>query len=125
MMNLFTALLLSSYILVPIGIFWGWTPFFFSKDGYTFFSVISCIGFALATASASLVVGAAIYARIAGGFVHYDPRLKPVFLAGISLTAAGLLISVIGVWRKNPLRWLAPACSAGMTVVWLYLLAAE
>ena len=125
MIGLFIALVLSSYVLVPIGIIWGWARFIARREAPSTFSIISCIGFGFATASAVLVAGTALYANAVGGFVSYDPRLKQVFRLGILLTAASVVTSLIGIWRKNPLRWFAPACSAGMTVIWLYLMAAE
>jgi hypothetical protein len=125
MLSLFFTLLLASYVAVPVLIVWGWIRYSSERDKLKAFSLISFAGFALATTSGLLVVGTSIFAQMIGGFVHYDQRLKWVFRLGILFTVASIVPSLIGIWRKNPLRWHAPACSIGMAVIWLYLLAAE
>jgi hypothetical protein len=125
MLGAFFVLLLASYFAVPVLIVWGWIRYFSKQDKLKTFPLISCVGLALATASGFLVVGTAVFARVTGGFAYYDPGLKWVFRLGILLTAASIVLSLIGIWRKSSLRWHAPTCSIGMAVIWLYLFAAE
>ena len=110
-----------SYICVPAALIWGWARAAVGRHKATFSSILSLIGFVLATLSALLAAGSAIYARAIGGFPFLDPRVLRIIRLGLVLSAAGMIPALIGMLRPNELRWHAPACNAGMLLVWFYL----
>ena len=125
MTDLLMTFVLLSYLLIPAGIVWGWVRYFAKPTKLTMAFAFSLIGFGLTTASAMLVAGAAVYSGMVGGFQFYDPRLIKVFRVGALLTGLSVLTSLVGIWKKNPLRWFASICSTGMGIAWFYLMLAE
>jgi hypothetical protein len=81
-------------------------------------SILSLIGFALATASELLVVSSVPYARVRGGFPYYDSLLMRIYAWGVMLSLSGIVFGIGGVWRLGPGRWLAPVCSLGTLLFW-------
>jgi hypothetical protein len=86
--------------------------------------MLSLAGFTLASASALLAISAVVYAQ-AIGFPFYDPRLLRAYRWGCLLSISGIVFAISGVWRKSPLRWLAPACSVGTLLFWLMATTSE
>jgi hypothetical protein len=76
------------------------------------------IGFFLATCSALLAFGGLLYAHAIGGFPFYDPRLMRLHRWGARLSLAGIVLGIIGCFRRNTLRWYAPICSVGVFIFW-------
>jgi hypothetical protein len=76
---------------------------------------MSLIGFSCGVASLMVCVGAFVYAKPAAGWLGYD---SPLIRWGARLFLAGIVFSLAGVWRKNPLRWQAAASSIGALVLW-------
>ncbi len=65
---------LAVYAGVPVLTVWGWVRWSTRTQPRTLFSILSLIGFTLATASGLLAVSSVLYAHAIGGFPFYDPR---------------------------------------------------
>ena len=105
-------------VVVPALIIWGWIRWSKNTIPRTIPSTLSFIGFCLATASASLGLCAALYARFIRSFPFYDPTLMRIYRCGGLLSLAATLFAIGGVWRQGPVRWLAPACAFGTLLFW-------
>jgi hypothetical protein len=82
-------------------------------------------GFALASMSAVVAIGAGLYSVTTGGFLYYAPSLLMIYRIGLLLSLGGLAFGLGGVWKRNPLRWHAPALSIGMLLLWLFWASGE
>jgi hypothetical protein len=106
------------YVVLPVTIIGGWIRWLRHRAPETRFSLLSLVAFALATCSALLALISLIYAHAIDGFPYYDPRLLRFYRWGGILSDAGLVLGIIGCWRRNPLRWYAPLCALSMSVFW-------
>jgi hypothetical protein len=106
------------YVGLPVLIIWGWARWFSRTQPRTLPSILSLIGFILATASGLLALASVLYAHAIGGFPYYDPRLLRIYAWGGLLSLSGIVFGIAGVWRPGPVRWLAPACSFGTLLFW-------
>ncbi len=118
-------LLISVYLGLPVVLFMGWRQWLRRSSPQARLSALSFIGFVLASSSALLAIGAALYAMAAGGFRYYDPKLLVIYRIGILLSLAGLTSAVVGVWKRGAVRWHALTLSAGMLFLWLVWASAE
>jgi len=114
-----------TYLVVPALIVWGWIRWSKSIVPRSIPSTLSFIGFCLATASALLGLFAALYARFIHSFPFYDPALMRIYACGGLLSLAAILFGIAGVWRRGPVRWLAPACSLGTLLFWFLAASSE
>ena len=114
-------------LVIPALLLWGWirwanrpqdTPLSRSD-------VFSLVGFSLATASAGLAFGTHLYARFVHSFAPYDPWLLRIYACGCLLSVVGIVFSVAGTGRANPVRWLAPICAIGTLLFWLLAMSSE
>lgn len=110
-------------ITAPASIFAGWRRWWLHRHEFKKAWLIS--GIALATASALLAVTSIAYAQLIHGFDYYQPALMRIFGFGLLLPAAGLIISIGGLWIKNPARWLAPFACLSMLAFWLLMAGLE
>jgi len=117
-------LIFLGYLVAPVVLVWGWAWWGVQPKLKTVPSILSLIGFILATASALLAVSSVVYAQI-HGFRYYDPLLLRIFRWGLLLSLAGILFGVAGVWRKNSLRWHTPACALGTLAFWIVAASGE
>jgi uncharacterized BrkB/YihY/UPF0761 family membrane protein len=108
------------YLILPLAILVGWVRWLHRRTLPSLFSVLSLLAFGLATCSALLALSSVIYAHFIGGFPFYDPRLLRIYRWGGSLSLGGMILGVVGCWRRSPLRWYAPLCSIGMSVFWAF-----
>lgn len=106
------------YVGLPVLMIWGWVRWFSRTQPRTLPSILSLIGFALATASGLLAVSSVLYAHVRGGFPYYDPLLMRIYAWGGMLSLSGIVFGIGGVWRPGPVRWLAPICSLGTLLFW-------
>ncbi|PYV14111.1 MAG: hypothetical protein DMG21_19205 [Acidobacteria bacterium] len=113
------------YVAVPVVTVWGWVRWSKRSQPRTVFSMLSLVGFTLATASAFLAISSAIYAQAIGGFPFYDPLLLMIVKFGAVLSSAAIVFGIIGMWRRGPLRWHAPACGVGTFLFWFFTAMAE
>ena len=107
------------YLVSPFSLFCGWVRFARREWPHReVLPLLTLVSFVLATASAVLAVGAAIYARF-HYFPYYDPLLMKIFGIGLLLSLGGLLLALIGIWRPSSLRWYAPVSAITTAVFWL------
>jgi hypothetical protein len=106
------------YVALPVAIIGGWIGWVRRRAPETRFSLLSLVAFSLATCSALLALISLIYAHAIGGFPYYDPRLLRFYRWGGILSDAGLVLGIIGCWRRSSLRWYAPLCALGIAVFW-------
>jgi RHS repeat-associated protein len=78
------------YIGLPALMGWGWVRWFKRTQPRTLPSILSLIGFALATASGLLAVSSLLYAHMRGGFPYYDPLLMGIYAGKERDTESGL-----------------------------------
>ena len=105
------------YLALPAAMIWG-VRLLKRTQPRTWPSVLSLLGFALATASGLLATASVLYAHSIGGFPFYDPLLLRIYRWGALLSLSGTVFALIGVWRPGPLRWHAPACAVGTLLFW-------
>lgn len=113
------------YLILPAAIVAGWIGWMRRRTSETPFSLLSVLGFGLSTCSALLAVGAVVYAHAIGGFPFYDPRLLRIYRWGSLLSLSGLVLGVVGIWRRSPLRWYAPLAAAGTLAFWFFAASSE
>ena len=106
------------YLSLPVLVIWGWIRWSTRTQPRTLFSILSLIGFTLATTSGLLAVSSLLYAHAIGGFPFYDPLLMRIYRWGGLLSLSGIVFGIAGVWRPGPVRWLAPVCSFGTLLFW-------
>jgi hypothetical protein len=111
------AYVLCIYVALPVAILGGWIRWAKQPKLLALLSVLSMIGFFLATCSALLAFCGLLYAH-AVGFQFYDPRLMRFYRWGGYLSLSGIVLGIIGCFRRNTLRWYAPICSVGVFIFW-------
>ncbi len=117
-------LVVIGYLVAPVALIWGWTRWTRQPKQRTAPAIFSLIGFVFATASAVVAVLSVAYAQV-HHFPYYDPLLLRIFRWGVSLSLAGILFGIGGVWRPGPLRWHAPICGLGMLAFWFLAASGE
>lgn len=80
-------------------------------------SILSLVGFVLASASAVFAVSTIVVAQF-HHFPYYDPPLLRIFRWGTFLSLGGIVFGVSGAWRRSSLRWHAPVSATGMLASW-------
>jgi hypothetical protein len=108
-----------SYGVLPAVLVWGWVRWCKRPKLRTLPSIISLVGFILATASATLAASALAYASFVRFSSGLDPVLYRMFGSGMWISFAGILFSVSGAWRQSSLRWHAPVCALGTLAFWM------
>ena len=122
---LVAGLFLAGYLLSPTILIWGWARWLRLPKQKTVTSVLSLLGFILATLSALVAVSGMIYSFAIGGFPYYDPRLMKIMAVGGLLSLGSLTFSLSGIWRANSLRWHAPVSAIATLAFWLAAVAGE
>jgi hypothetical protein len=107
-----------TYIVLPGMFAWGWFRWSTNATPRTVLSSTSLLGFLLANASALLAIATAIWALVRP-FPFYDPTLLRIFGVGGLLALLAICASLVGIWRKNALRWIALACGMAMLAFWI------
>jgi len=125
MQIIFIAAWLITELGIPLLLIWGWIRWSKDRNPRTIPTTLSLVGFTLSSSSALLALLTALYARFIRSFPFYDPTLMKIYGYGSLLSVAGLLFGIAGVWRRGPLRWLAPACSIGMLAFWIIAMTGE
>ena len=118
-------LVICAFSIGPIALIWGWVRWSKRPKMMTICSMLSLIGFILATCSALLAIGSTIYAQRIGGFGFYDPLHLRIIRWGSLISAVGILIGLGGAWRKSPLRWFSVASAVGMFAFWILVAESE
>jgi small-conductance mechanosensitive channel len=98
---------------------WGWIRWAKQKERRIALPGPSFIGFLFASISALLAISTLLHPRFVAGFDTYDSTLMmKIYKYGALLSAAGMILAIIGIWRRGPLRWYAPICGLGTFVFW-------
>jgi len=111
--------LLVIYVVLPSMMIWGWIRWTTNNEQRTVFSVLSLIGFSLATLSIILAISSTLFARATRGLLLYDPFSLTIPAWGALISATGLVIVGVGLWRRSLLRWHALICSVGALMFWV------
>ena len=82
-------------------------------------AVWTLMAFTLASASALLNLGTAIYAYHIRGFRHYDPTLLRIYDWGLGLALVAFFFSWPGKNTESPLRLKAAILASWMLLIWL------
>jgi hypothetical protein len=111
-------LAIPSYLVGPVLLVWGWIRWIRHRPmNWTMGPLFSFVGFCLATAA--YAVGPIVIA-LARDFEHPSPLIDPLLQFGLILSLSSLVCALGGVWRKSPLRWLAPALALCAFCFWLF-----
>ena len=121
---LWIAVPLFVFIGVPVVLAWGWTRWSRDDTPRTISKILSLVGFSLASLSAALGLGTALYATV-HHFPFYDPTLMRIYALGTLLSLGGIAFALAGVWRRSPLRWHALLSSIGMLCFWFIAASTE
>jgi hypothetical protein len=116
---LFGVLIGLGLVVAPIALCWGWIRWIRQPKDRSVSSVLSLIGFVLATASGLLALSWMVYAYVIHGFEFYDPVFLRMARAGILLALGGTLFGIGGAWRAASLRWHAPLAAVGTLAFWI------
>jgi hypothetical protein len=106
------------YGVAPVSLVWGWALWVRYSKPWTISGVLAFIGFALASVSGILGVAVIVFAR-AGAASIGSQLFRWIFLAGLLSSLVGILFATGGIWRRGPLRWLAPAGALSTLAFWL------
>lgn len=116
---LFGLVAVVTYLLGPIFLVWGWLSWVKQRPkSWTRSSVLSFVGFCVASLSAVFAVWTILYAA-SGRFESNYPFFFRTLRRGVILATLALVCGFAGMWRKHPLRWQAPAASICDIAFWL------
>lgn len=115
-----------AYLVAPTALVWGWIRYVKSfRQSLTFFSMLSLLGFFLASASASYGLCVVLYSLLGGfgtGSLNYAPDYESFYRCvrngGIASLSA-LAFALAGVWGRSALRWQSLASALGTLAFWL------
>lgn len=113
------------WIVGPVTLIWGWIRWARQPKSWTITSILSLLGFSLASASALVAVASIIYANSIRAFAFYDPLLMKILGVGTLLALEGIVIGMGGVWRPSALRWHSLISAFEMLAFWLGVAMAE
>jgi len=119
---LFGIMIVLGSLASPMFLIWGWTRWIRLPKVRTIPAILSLVGFMFATASALVAISTIVYAQI-HHFPYYDPLLLKIFRWGFLLSLGGVTFGISGLWRSNPLRWLALV--AGFCTLLFWIMAAS
>lgn len=106
---------LAAYVCVPVAFISGWVRWPRWRGPWSGVTALSSLGFLTGTGSVLLAVAALAH----GSWRYYDSRLLKIYGVGMLISLVGLVLSLIGSFRKSHLRWQALLLSAGMLVLWV------
>jgi hypothetical protein len=108
-----------TFIAAPVCLLWGWIRWAHHRQLPSFLAKLSFIAFLLATASTILVIVSMIYTRTSDAFLFFDTTYYHFIIAGYWLSGVGLVLTLVGIWRKGPVRVHALICTLGTLLYWL------
>jgi hypothetical protein len=111
-------LAIAIYFATPASLIWGWVCWTRSTSPRSVLVIFSVAGMALASVSALVALVSVFHAQAIGGFPYYDSRLLRYYRWGGVLSMGAILFALVGIWRKNPIRWFALAGAVGTLAFW-------
>lgn len=114
-----------AFVMTPLVMIWGWWRWTRRDKQWTIAATFSLTSFALATTSALLAISSVICGRVIGGFPYYDPRLMRIYTWGTFISATSIVLALVGIARRNSLRWHALFCGVGTLVYWFTMAESE
>jgi hypothetical protein len=113
-MILFAAFWFVSMLATPLALIVGWTRFKRHPRQTGFCGWAGFFSLMTATVSALLAIGALMH----GGWKYYDPLLMKIYGAGLLVSTLGLVLGILGLFRRGDLRWIGAVASFGMLMFW-------
>lgn len=101
----------------PVAAVWGWIRFFRRPRARGFLHAASVTGQTLAAVSLLLAAGALVY-EYTVGFADWARALQLIFAIGLLLSLLAVLASVVGLFRRSAIRWLALVAGFGSLAFW-------
>ena len=101
----------------PVAAVWGWVRFFRRPRANGFLHRASVTGQTLAALSLLLAAGALVY-EYTVGFADWARALQLIFAIGLLLSLLAVLASVVGLFRRSAIRWLALVAGFGSLAFW-------
>ena len=101
----------------PVAAVWGWIRFFRRPRARGFLHAASVTGQTLAAVSL-LLVGQPLAYAYAVGFADWARALQLIFAIGLLLSLLAVLASVVGLFRRSAIRWLALVAGFGSLAFW-------
>jgi hypothetical protein len=112
------------YLVSPVLLICGWAQWVRQPKLKTALSILSLVGFVLATVSALFAISAVAYAQM-HRFPHSDPTLIRIYRTGLLLSRCGIVLGIGGIWRPGSLRWYAPISSVATLAFWMLAATSE
>ncbi len=100
------------YAVVPVTAFAGLRRCLRARSERKWIFLPSLIGFGFGLSSVALVFVAIVWGG--GHYRYYDQDLLRFYGIGMLLSLVGVSAGLVGIWKKNLLRWHAPVLSLGM-----------
>jgi hypothetical protein len=122
---LFAILIAGGFVIGPVALVWSWLRLFRNRNAIPNFPVLSFLSLLCTTASALLAIGSTIYAHHVGGFGFYDPRLLRIYRCGFYLSLGAILLSLIGIFQRSPIRWLPIGAGIDSLFFWFCMASGE
>jgi hypothetical protein len=120
----FVILVAMSYAVAPFSLIYGWIRWARKPKLASILERLSFTGFISASTSAVIAISTAILAQV-DHFGFYDPTLMKLMKWGSLFSLVGIVLATGGLFKKSPLRWLAPLCAMGTLAFWLFAAAGE
>lgn len=115
-LQLILIVLTALYCAGPVAAVWGWIRFFRRPRARGFLHAASVTGMGLS--AASLLLAAALVYEYTIGFADFALALQLIFAIGLLLFSLAVLASLIGLFRRSGIRWLALLSGFGALAFW-------
>jgi hypothetical protein len=116
-------LVVLGYFVTPAMLVWGWARWLMRPMQWTITSILSLIGFLLATTSAIVALCTIGHAGSVDG--NFDPLMRSLFRVGIFSSLGGIVFGIGGVWRPSSLRWHSAISAVSTVALWLMMLVTD
>lgn len=116
-LQLILIVLTALYCAGPVAAVWGWIRFFRRPRATGFLHAASVTGLGLSAASLLLAAAALAY-EYTIGFADFALALQLIFAIGLLLSSLAVLASLIGLFRRSAIRWLALLSGCGALAFW-------
>lgn len=115
---------LSIFLGLPGLTILGWFRWYKQRDFKHLCSFVALLALIGSTLSGLLILVSVVYVQSAS-LTAYDIRWVRLLRIGLLSSASSVLLSLLGIWRRSSLRWLAPVCASGTLFVWVMMAAMD